>query len=63
MTITGALTVTAGGNITQSGVLTVAGVATFALGRGSTTLNTSANDFATVVVSNGINASFQTATR
>jgi len=41
-------------------VLTVAGVATFAPGAGgSTTLNTAANDFATVVVTNGINASFQ----
>jgi len=60
LTLTGTLTVTTGGNITESGALTVAGIATFTPGAAnSTTLNTAANDFATVVVTNGINAAFQ----
>ena len=50
------------GNITESGVLSIGGTATFTPGAGnSTTLNTAANDFSTVVVANGLNAAFQDA--
>jgi len=55
--LTGNLNITSNGNITQSSPLLVTtGTSTFAAGAGNSVILSGANDFATVVLSNGLNA-------
>jgi filamentous hemagglutinin family protein len=61
-TISGALSLTTAGAITQANPITVAGTATFAPGAAnSVTLSNASNDFATVVLTNGTNATLRDA--